>query len=251
MTLSPGQELLLALAGLGAGFVNGAAGGGTLISFPALLAVGYPALTANVTSTVGIWSGYLGGSAGFRKEVNSERAQLRVLGATIFVGAVAGGVLLLTTPSHDFAVLAPYLLLAACALFAVQPLLAARLRRRGTAERTHAALLHAGTFLGAVYGAYFGAGLGVVLLAVLASTLPEPLVRVNGLRSVIALIVNTIAVVIFAAHAHVAWPAAGLMVGSALVGGYAGARVSRRVSASVLRVAVIAIGLASALDLLI
>ncbi|MCL6091349.1 MAG: hypothetical protein M1435_00120, partial [Actinobacteria bacterium] len=74
------------------------------------------------------------GSAGFRKEVNSERAQLRVLGATIFVGAVAGGVLLLTTPSHDFAVLAPYLLLAACALFAVQPLLAARLRRRGKQE---------------------------------------------------------------------------------------------------------------------
>ena len=251
MTLSPGQELLLALAGLGAGFVNGAAGGGTLISFPALLAVGYPALTANVTSTVGIWSGYLGGSAGFRKEVNSQRGQLRVLGATIVAGAIAGGILLLTTPTHDFALLAPYLLLAACALFAMQPLLARRLRQKGAAERTHALLLHTGTFLGSVYGAYFGAGLGVVLLAVLGAALPEPLVRVNGLRSVIALIVNTIAVVIFVARANVAWTAAAVMVGCALIGGYAGARVSRRVPPQVLRVAVIAIGLASALDLLL
>ena len=251
MTLSGGQDLLLALAGLGAGFVNGAAGGGTLISFPALLAVGYPALTANVTSTVGIWSGYLGGSAGFREEVSSQRAQLRMLGATVVVGAVAGGVLLLTTPSHDFAVLAPYLLLAACGLFALQPFLASRLRRHGTVEHTHAALLHAGTFLAAVYGAYFGAGLGVVLLAVLCTALPQPLVRVNGLRSVIALVVNTIAVMIFVARAHVAWQAAGLMVICALVGGYVGARVSRRIPTQVLRLAVIAIGLASALDLLL
>lgn len=251
MTLTGGQELLLALAGLGAGFVNGAAGGGTLISFPALLAVGYPALTANVTSTVGIWSGYLGGSAGFRKEVNDQRGQLRALGATVATGAVAGGVLLLTTPTHAFAVLAPYLLLAACALFALQPVLARALSRHGTAERTHVGLLHVGTFLGSVYGAYFGAGLGVVLLAVLGTALPEPLVRVNGLRSVVALMVNTIAVIIFVARAHVAWLAAAVMVGCALVGGYVGARVSRRVPAHLLRVAIIAIGLASALDLLI
>ncbi|MDA8303114.1 MAG: sulfite exporter TauE/SafE family protein [Actinomycetota bacterium] len=251
MTLSGGQELLLALAGLGAGFVNGAAGGGTLISFPALLAVGYPALTANVTSTVGIWSGYLGGSAGFGQEVSDQRGRLRVLAATVTAGAVAGGVLLLTTPSHDFAVIVPYLLLAACALFALQPLLARRLRQHGTAKRSRTVVLHAGTFVGAVYGAYFGAGLGVVLLAVLGSTIPEPLIRVNGLRSVVALMVNTIAVVIFVARAHVAWAAAGLMVGCALLGGYAGARVARRVPTSLLRVAIIAIGLASALDLLL
>ena len=102
-----------------------------------------------------------------------------------------------------------------------------------------------------MYGAYFGAGLGVVLLAVLGTALPEPLVRVNGLRSVIALIVNTIAVIIFVARAHVAWLAVGLMFGCALLGGFAGARVSRRVPAHILRVAIIAIGLASALDLLV
>lgn len=251
MTLSSGQQVLLAFAGLGAGFVNGAAGGGTLISFPALLAVGYPALTANVTSTVGIWSGYLGGSAGFRKEVQQQRHNLRILALTVIAGAVAGGVLLLTTPTHAFKVLAPYLLLAACLLFAAQPLLSRRLREQGPASRTHKIFVHTGTFLASVYGAYFGAGLGVVLLAVLGAALAEPLVRVNGLRAVVALLVNTIAVVIFAARAHVAWLAVGLMAGCALAGGYAGARASRRVPTALLRVAIIAIGLASALDLLL
>jgi uncharacterized protein len=251
MRLSGGQELLLSLAGLGAGFVNGAAGGGTLISFPALLAVGYPALTANVSSTVGIWSGYLGGSAGFRKEVRDQGARLRTLGPTAVVGGVLGGALLLTTPTHAFAVLVPYLLLAACLLFAAQPLLSRRLRERGAARDTHAVLVHAGAFVAAVYGAYFGAGLGVVLLAVLGTALAEPLVRVNGLRSVIALIVNTVAVLIFVARAHVAWLAVALMVGCALVGGYAGARASRRVPTNLLRVLIIAIGLASAIDLLL
>jgi len=251
MMLSGGQELLLCLAGLGAGFVNGAAGGGTLISFPALLAVGYPALTANVTSTVGIWSGYLGGSAGFRKEVRDQSGRVRSLAPTVVTGGVLGGVLLLTTPSHAFAVLAPYLLLGACLLFALQPLLSRHLRDRGAARRTHSALLHTGVFVASVYGAYFGAGLGVVLLAVLGTALAEPLVRVNGLRSVMALIVNTVAVLIFVAKAHVAWLAAGLMVGCALAGGYAGARVARRVPTNLLRVLIIAIGLASAIDLLV
>jgi uncharacterized membrane protein YfcA len=251
VTLSSGQELLLAFAGLGAGFVNGAAGGGTLISFPALLAAGYPPLTANVTSTVGIWSGYLGGSAGFHAEVRSQRDNLRALAPTAIAGAVLGGLLLLTTPSNAFKTLAPYLLLGACLLFAVQPLLAGRLRERGTARRTHKASLHAGVFVAAIYGAYFGAGLGVVLLAVLGSALAEPLVRVNGLRSVVALLVNTIAVLVFVARAHVAWLAAGLMVGCALLGGYAGAQVARRVPTALLRVAIIAIGLASALVLLV
>src|SRR5579875_117096 len=251
MTLSGGQAVLDCLADLGAGFVNGAAGGGTLISFPALLAVGYPALTANVTSTVGIWSGYLGGSAGFRREVNAQRANLRALAPTVLTGAVAGGVLLLTTPSRAFEVLAPYLLLAACLLFAGQPLLARRLRERGTARRSRKWLLHTGVFVGAVYGAYFGAGLGVVLLAVLGIALSEPLVRVNGLRSVIALLVNTVAAAIFVAKAHVAWPTAGLMTGCALAGGYAGARVARPLPTALLRAAIVAIGLASAIDLLV
>jgi uncharacterized protein len=253
MHLSAGQEAFLALAGLGAGLVNGAAGGGTLLSFPALLAVGYPALTANVTSTVGIWTGYLGGTAGFRQEVVSQKARVRALAATVVTGALAGGVLLLTTPSRDFRAVAPYLLLVACALFAAQPLVRSRLAARHEQSRTagpHGLLLQAGTFLAAVYGAYFGAGLGVVLLAVLGTALPDDLVRVNGLRSVLALVVNTVAVIVFVAHAHVAWGAAGLMTGAALVGGYVGSRLARAVPTALLRVVVIALGLATAITLL-
>lgn len=249
MDLSGGQEAFLALAGLGAGLVNGAAGGGTLLSFPALLAVGYPALTANVTSTVGIWTGYLGGAAGFRNEVLGQRERVRALAPTVVAGSLGGGILLLTTPSHDFRALAPYLLLLASFLFAVQPWVRSRLASAGHTS-THRALLHVGTFLASVYGAYFGAGLGVVLLAVLATALPDPLVRVNGLRSVLSLTVNTVAVIVFVAHAHVAWGAAGLMTGAALVGGYIGSRLARAAPAGLLRAVVIALGLATAITLL-
>jgi uncharacterized protein len=251
VALTSGDRLLLIAAGLGAGVVNGAAGGGTLISFPALLAVGYPALTANVTSTVGIWSGYLGGAAGFRNEVRSQRDRLGSLAPTVIAGGVLGGVLLLTTPSNDFKVLAPYLLLFSCLLFAVQPLLARRLRAAETPAPSHRVVLQAGTFLASIYGAYFGAGLGVVLLAVLGLALGDSLIRINGLRTVLALLVHTVAVLVFVIHAHVAWTAAGLMAGAALVGGYIGARIARRIPPVVLRVIILALGLTTAIRLLV
>jgi hypothetical protein len=258
VALTGGQEVLLVLAGLGAGVVNGAAGGGTLISFPALLAVGYPALTANVTSTVGIWPCYLGGVAGFRREVAQQRHRLRALAPTVVSGAVLGGILLLTTPSADFRSVVPYLLLFACLLFAVQPVLSSKLpgapgrgKVGGGTGHFHVVLLHGGCFLAAVYGAYFGAGMGVVLLAVLGLATAEPLVRVNGLRSVLSLIVNTVALIIFIAHAHVAWGAAGLMDGSALLGGYVGARAARRIPTVVLRTVIVVVGLTTALYLLV
>jgi uncharacterized membrane protein YfcA len=249
--LTSGAELLLIAAGLGAGVVNGAAGGGTLISFPALLAVGYPALTANVTSTVGIWTGYLGGAAGFRRELADQHNQVRSLSGPVVGGAVVGGVLLLTTPSADFRALAPYLVLFSCLLFAVQPLLARGLRSAEEHRRSRRLALHAGTFIAAVYGAYFGAGLGVVLLAVLGLALPDPLVRINGLRAVLSLLVNSVAMVIFVIHAHVIWAAAGLMAGGALVGGYIGAHIARRVPPALLRVVIVAVGLATAVRLLV
>lgn len=245
MHLDTGQEVLLAVAGFGAGLFNGAAGGGTLLSFPALLAVGYPALTANVTSTVGIWTGYVGGSAGFRHEVGAQKESLVALAPTVVAGAVAGGILLLTTPSRDFRLLAPYLVVMACLLFAVQPVVRSWLARKDEAS-SHRLVMHAGMFVASVYGAYFGPGLGVVMLAVLGIALAEPLVRVNGLRSVLSLIVNTVAVVIFVFGAHVAWGAAGLMAGSALVGGYIGSRLARRLPTVALRSIVIVLGIITA-----
>lgn len=245
------QETLLAFAALGAGIVNGAAGGGTLLSFPALLAVGYPALSANITSSVGIWTGYLGGAAGYRPEIAAQTDRLRQLGLTGLAGGVLGGVLLLTTPSSFFKVLAPYLLLFSCALFAAQPLLSRQLASRRAEGHGHMGLTQAGVFLASIYGSYFGAGLGVVYLAVLAITLPEPLGRINGLRSLLSLIVNSAAVLVFLTSSHIAWVAAGIMAGGALVGGYLGAHIARRVPTVVLRVIVIGLGLATSVDLLV
>jgi uncharacterized membrane protein YfcA len=121
--LSTSHIVLLVLGGVGAGVFNGVAGGGSLISFPLLLALGYPALTANITNTVGIWPGYAGGAAGFRNEISGQREHLARLGPVAALGGIAGAILLLTTSSALFRTLAPWLVLGASILFALQPLL--------------------------------------------------------------------------------------------------------------------------------
>jgi uncharacterized protein len=238
----------VALAGVGAGTVNGIAGGGTLISFPVLLAVGVPAIGANVTSTVGIWPGYLGSTAGFRNEIKSQRERLRELAPVAVIGAVAGSVLLLETPSSAFSRVAPYLILVSCLLFAAQPFLARRLGE-GTARR-RTLIARAGTLLACTYGAYFGAGLGVLLLAILGITLPDTLAKLSGLRSVVSLGVNVTAAVIFALAANVEWADAGVLAVGCLVGGYLGARVALRVPRGPLRVLIILIGVGAAARLI-
>jgi uncharacterized membrane protein YfcA len=251
--VTPGEAGLLVAAGFGAGIVNGIAGGGSLISFPALIATGQSALVANVTSTVGIWPGYIGGVAGHRAELAGQRDRVRRTAPVAVAGAVAGSVLLLTTSEDAFADLAPFLILFACLLFAAQPVIAGRLKARPVhpeGERLSVPML-VGVFLASVYGAYFGGGLGVVLLAVLGLTLTDALTRINGLRGVLALVVNTVALVAFGVAAPVAWAAAGVMAVASLVGGYLGARVARRVPTPVLRIAVITFGVAAALRLLV
>jgi uncharacterized membrane protein YfcA len=252
--MTSSELLFLAAAGFGAGLVNGVAGGGSMVSFPALLAVGVPSLAANVTSTVGIWPGYLGGVAGFRRVIAAQRDRLRPLAAVALAGAVAGALLLLVTSEDTFDAIAPWLVLAAVGLFAAQPLLARRLAAHGPAadhDRTHTALRLGGVFAASVYGAYFGAGLGVLLLAVLGITLPGRLTDLNGIRTVLALLVNSIAVIVFAVAAPVEWAAAGTMAAASLVGGYVGATTSARLPVLVFRGVVIALGLAAFVGLLV
>jgi uncharacterized membrane protein YfcA len=225
------------------------------VSFPALLAVGLPAIRANMTSTVGIWPGYVGSSAGFRPEVAAQRGRVAELALPALAGAVAGSILLFVTPRHEFAVVVPYLVLAACALFAVQPIVNRAVRAHST-EGGRLSLLrraaaHTGTLVGSVYGGYFGAGLGVVLLALLGLTLPDDLVRTNGLRAVLSLVVNTAAALIFIIHGDIAWADAGILALTSLVGGYVGARVARRLPSVVFRVLVLSLGLATAIRLLV
>lgn len=239
----------LAVAGFGAGLVNGVAGGGSMVSFPALLAVGVPSLDANVTSTVGIWPGYMGGVAAFRRNLDAERHRLPGLAAIALAGALVGSLLLLATPDDAFDALAPWLVLAACGLFASQPWLARWLARGSPGGRRHAVLRTVGVFGTAIYGAYFGAGLGVALLAVLGITLPAPLHDINAIRTVLALLINSLAVVVFVVAAPIVWSAAAVMAPASLAGGYVGARTAARMPVKLFRAVVLVLGLAAAIGL--
>src|ERR1700691_740530 len=214
-SLSSSHIVLLVLAGVGAGIFNGVAGGGSLISFPLLLALGYPALTANITNTVGIWPGYAGGAAGFRKEIGGQRQRLIRLSPVAVLGGIAGAILLLTTSSATFKHLAPWLVLAASILVAAQPLLRRALAGSSHAPpRTRPILLAGGTFAASIYGGYFGAGLGVMLLAILGLALPDSITRTSGLRTALSILVNGVAAVVFLIHRGLAWGGVGVVCGA-------------------------------------
>ena len=249
----PLEGLLLALAGLAAGFTNAVAGGGSLISFPALLAVGHDAVAANVTNTVSLWPGYLSGAAGYRDDLRAQRERVIALAGTGAAGGVVGTVLLLVAPPGVFDAVVPWLVLVAVVLLAVQPRVAAAVRRRseGRDRAPHTSVrLHLAIFAAATYGGYFGGGLGVIVLAVLGIFLPDDLTRLNGLKNALSLVVNTVALVGFALFGPVAWSAVAVVGPASLVGGVAGSRVARRVSATVLRRAVIVWGTIVAVRLL-
>lgn len=248
--MSPETAALLAGAGLLAGGVNALAGGGSLISFPALLAAGYPAVTANVTNTVALFPGYAGSVAGGRPELAGQGQRLRALAVTSVVGAVLGAVLLLTLPAEVFRAVVPFLILLACGLLVAQPRLA-RFVQRGRAPGHGSVPLHASVLLAAVYGAYFGAGLGVLLLGVLGIFLAEQLRVVNALKNVVSVVVNAVALVAFALFGPVAWEAVLVIAIGSLVGGYTGARVAGRIPSPALRAMVVVYGVAVSVVLLV
>jgi uncharacterized membrane protein YfcA len=237
-------DLLVAAAGVVGGAVNAVAGGGTLITFPVLLATGQSALSANITSSVGLLAGYSGGSLAYRRELAGQRGRFLRLALPGVIGGVTGALLLLATPKGSFRSVVPYLVLFACALLLAQPWLSARLAGR----TEHDGVTRVGValpvvvFLGAVYGGYFGAVLGVVLLAVLGLLIDDGLQRLNALKGVLSLTINVAAVVVFLISARVAWVHAGCLAAGALVGGVAGVRLARRLPAEMLRYAVAAIG---------
>jgi hypothetical protein len=253
--VTPIEAALLALAGLGAGVANAVAGGGSLLSFPALLAVGHPAIDANVTNTVALCPGYLSGALGYRDDLRTDRERVSVLALTGAAGGAAGTVLLLVLPPGVFEAIVPWLVLLAVALLAAQPRVAAVVRRRGGGARhrpPHAGLpLHATVFAACGYGGYFGAGLGVVLLAVLGIFLPDDLTRLNGLKNALALVANVVALVAFGLFGPVAWGAAAVVGPASLAGGALGSRVARRLPTPVLRRVVMVWGAAAAVRLLV
>jgi uncharacterized protein len=252
MHLDAAHLLLVAGAALLAGAVNAVAGGGTLLSFPALLLLGFPALTANVTSTIGLLPGYAGGSVAYRAELSVQRERVRWLGPISVVGAVAGAVLLTRTPNTVFAAIVPWLILAACALLLLQPVVSSRVRaRRPVREQHRSPLLAVAQFLGGVYGAFFGAGLSVMMLAVLGLFIRDDLQRLNALKSILALIINVVAAIYFAFFGPVSWIAAAVMLPTSALGGFVGVALARRLSPTVLRTLVVAFGVAFALHQLL
>lgn len=250
--MTPDVIALLAGAGLLAGAVNALAGGGSLISFPALLAAGYPPVTANVTNTVALFPGYAGSVAGGLPQLSGQRSRLRLLGVVSAVGAVGGAVLLLTTPGEVFRAVVPFLILLACVLLVLQPRLARLVQQRtGARDGDRSPVLLGSVLLAGVYGAYFGAGLGVMLLGVLGVFLAEQLKVVNALKNVISVVVNAVALIAFGLFGPVAWEAVLVIALASLTGGYLGARVAGRIPSTLLRAAVVAYGVVIAVVLLV
>jgi len=236
----------LAVAAFVAGAINAVAGGGSLISFPALLAAGFASKTANVTNTVALWPGYAGGSYGYRTELSRQRRRFLRLAGPAILGALAGSVVLLATPGRAFDVIVPFLILFACTMMAFQDQLsrwaqAHRLASRGEEHVPFALLLS--TFASAIYGAYFGAALGIITLAFLSILLPDDIQHSNALKGLLSLLINAVAVVYFALFGPVRWLPAAVMAVGAVAGGYLGVGVARRLGRQWLRVAVIGYGL--------
>lgn len=244
------EALSVALAGLAAGTINTVVGSGTLVTFPVLLAVGYPPVLANVTNTVGLVPGSLSGAIGYRVELMGQAPRLVRLGVASVLGGVTGGLLLLTLPEAAFRAIVPVLIGLACVLVVLQPRLAARLGPRDRGRRGHGGPgLYAAVFGAGVYGGYFGAAQGVLLIAVLGLLLDEDLQRVNAAKNVLALLVNAVAALLFIAVTDVAWQAAGLIAAGAVLGGQVGAGIGRRVPQPVLRGLVVVVGLAAVIQI--
>lgn len=242
------HPLLVAGAGAVAGAVNAIAGGGTLISYPALLAAGLSPVLANTTSSVGLLAGYAGGSFAYRRELEGQRTRGLMLAGVI--GGLVGAVLLLVTPGEGFEGIVPFLVLLACLLLAVQPRVARALAARGMAGSHAGWQAQVAIGVGAVYGSYFGAGLGVVMLAVLGLLVSDGLQRLNALKGLLSLGINLTGALVFVVAGRVDWAAAGVLAVGAAVGATAGVSLARRLPATYVRAAVIVTGVTVAVVLL-
>ncbi len=248
------EILLIALAGIGAGFINAIAGGGTLISFPILMAAGVPPVAANITSTVALVPGYLGATLAQRQDLQGQGARLGLLIPASVLGGISGGVLLLSTSERLFGFLVPYLILLAALLLALQDPLRRWLLQRaphGSGGRVEQAWAIAPVFLAALYGGYFGAGLSVILLATLGMLLEDSLTRLNGLKQLLAFAVNGAAAAFFLFSGQVLWPVVLGMAIAAVTGGLLGGKVARFVKPTVLRLIVIAVSVIVAIFYLV
>jgi len=247
--------IVISIAAFAAGAINSIAGGGTLISFPALVWIGRPVVVANATNTVAIWPGSFAGVIGFRREIASLDRWLYLLTIPALAGGITGAVLLLRTPEKTFAQLVPLLILAATILVAAQeaiakriPIFAAAHEKRSAGGIVFAFIFQ---FIVSVYGGYFGAGMGILMLAALGLIGLRDIHQMNGLKNLLAICINGVAAIYFAISHAVVWHDAGIMAIFSIIGGYAGARLAKRLGRRFVRGFVIVIGLTMSVALAI
>jgi uncharacterized membrane protein YfcA len=244
------------VAALIAGMINSVAGGGTLVSFPALVWVGVDPIKANATNAFALWPGSFGGAFGFRRELEGSRQWLLLLIWPSLVGGAIGAFLLLRTPSRIFAGIVPYLILGATLLLAAQETITRRLYRAGNPHPVQLSRKWSSgaiffQFLVAIYGGYFGAGIGILMLAALGLLGLTDIHRMNAIKNLLALLINGIATIYFVVSGYIVWADALLMAVGAIAGGYGGAGLARRLGRRVVRGAAIAIGFGMAISLLL
>ena len=237
------EFIIVGLAAVVGGAVNALAGGGTLITFPTLTALGVPAVAANITNTVALCPGYLGGTFAQLGDLRGPR-RLWPFALVCVIGGIAGAILLLLTGEQTFRRLVPFLILFAAGLLAVQdPVRFWLVRRSGqTGEIENEAFSVVSVGIAAIYGGYFGAGLGVITLAVLGLALHDTLSRLNAIKQFIAFFANIAAAAFFLFSGKVVWPAALVMMAGALLGGSLGGRLASRIRPVVLRWIVVTAG---------
>jgi uncharacterized membrane protein YfcA len=275
MDLSAFDYLAAAGAAGAAGAINAVAGGGTLVSFPTLVAIGVPAVSANVTNTVALLPGYLGGSWAQREDLRPQLRSARPLAIVALAGGLAGSVLLVTIPASAFRVAIPYLILASCLLLLAQDRIREWLRPEGAggtgrsesgagpsggADPTGprpvspsagtiycSPILLLTAFGAAVYGGFFGAGLGIMLLAVLGLFSTEPLGRLNALKQALSFLINLVAAIFFVFSGEVRWELVPIMAVGSVLGGIVGGRLVRVIDGVMLRRVVVVFGIAIAI----
>jgi uncharacterized membrane protein YfcA len=253
------DAVIILLAGCAAGTINTVVGSGSLITFPTLVALGYPPLLANVSNNIGLVPGSVSGVIGYRRELVGQAPRLRLLLPASALGGVTGATLLLLLPSDVFERVVIVLIVIALTLVVFQP----RIAKRNVARR--AARVDAGlaatprdvtptlaglVFLAGIYGGYFGAAQGIILIALLGIFLDDHLQRLNAAKNVLAGTVNALAAVVFVLTTDIDWAVVGLIAVGSTVGGQIGAKVGRRLDPRALRALIVVVGLTALVRLL-
>lgn len=241
--MDPGHILLLLFAGVVAGGINAMAGGGSLITFPSLIATGLPSVEANVTNSVSVFPGYVSSVLGSQADLTGQWGRIRAVLPACVAGSAAGCALLLVTPARAFELIAPFLVLGAAATLFFQERLRGLVGHpRTTGRRSRTITLQAVVLVGAVYGGYFGAALGVMYVAALALVLDETLSRINAIKNVLTVTVGAVTLLTFALFGPVNWSAVLILGPATVVGGYVGAILARRLPARLLKALIVTFG---------